>query len=388
MGIKEKIYFKGFNGLRGIAAIIVLFGHTKEIVFPNGTQYNPIWFFLSNNGGNAVSFFFVLSGFLISYLMLIEIKDTANVNVNRFYLKRVLRIWPIYYLVIITMQFIIPIFMIMIGKDWKTVSNLSTFFYLIILPNIPYLFLDSGKLFHLWSIGVEEQFYLIWAPLVKWFKNHFLKLSIIVIISKYIALLIFEVLKNKNKYIYDMYLLVSQFRIEQMCIGSIGAYYIFKNSDRIMKHFIFNRFSQLVFFSVLAFFMMTDQVVLGNTIFGKLYYFLFIKLGYWSLPTLFLYLLINVSLNKKSILKLENKIYNFLGRISYGFYVYHFIGIIISVFLLENLGFIPGTYQYALVFYITSIIIIILIAWLSYYYFERKIILLMPPKFNTFGKSP
>jgi peptidoglycan/LPS O-acetylase OafA/YrhL len=372
--MEKKIHFKGLNGLRGIAAIMVLFAHTQEIVFPHGTQYNTIWFFISANGSNAVSFFFVLSGFLISYLMLVEIKDTGNLNIKRFYLKRVLRIWPIYYFIIIIMQFMMPFIMMIIDKDWKTVSNLSAFFYLIILPNIPYLFLDSGKLFHLWSIGIEEQFYLIWAPLVKWLKNYFLKLSIVIIIGKYIFLLFLFLLKERNAFLYDIYLLVNQFRIEQMCIGGIGAYYIFKHQNKIMANFIFNKLSQVILLLVLGFYMSTNQTILGNTIYSQLYSVLFVKLGYLLIPILYLYLLVNVSLNERSIIKLENRIYNFFGTISYGFYVYHFIGIIISAFLLKMMGYIPGTYSYAFIFYITSIIIITVIAWLSYYYFERKII--------------
>lgn len=58
------------------------------------------WLGLFRNGGHAVTFFFVLSGFLITYLLLKERERMGTIKVKKFYLKRVLRIWPLYFLLI------------------------------------------------------------------------------------------------------------------------------------------------------------------------------------------------------------------------------------------------------------------------------------------------
>lgn len=371
---KKGIYFKGLNGLRGIAAILVLFGHTGDLVFPNGIDYNPLWCFLSQNGNNAVSFFFVLSGFLISYLMLTELKDTGTIHVGRFYLKRVFRIWPIYYLIIILSQFVFPFILMQLGKDWKTVSNLSTFFYLIILPNVPYIFMDSGKLFHLWSIGVEEQFYLIWAPAVKWCKNNFLKLCISIIVGKFVLVGLLEHYKAFSEGINAAYLLLKQFRIEQMCVGGIGAYYLFKNNGKLPNNLLVKKGFQLLIFGLLTFFLVSNEKVLGDNFAGQTYEFLFDTCGYLLIPFLYLYLLLNVSLNEGSLLKLENRPLNFMGTISYGFYVYHVISIVTAGFVMGMLHLEAGNLQYALVFYAVAGSINTGIAWLSFHYFEKKIL--------------
>lgn len=373
MSDKDKIYFSGLNGLRGVAALLVLFGHTSDLVFPNGIDYNPIWAFLSNNGGNAVSFFFVLSGFLISYLMLNEINKTNNVNIGRFYLKRVFRIWPIYYLVIIMVQFVIPFIMLKTGHQWKTISNISTFYYLLILPNIPYLFFDTGKLFHLWSIGIEEQFYLIWAPLVKMFKKHFLKLCIFVILIKLLAIYCLSFFID-NQTINSIYKILKQFRIEQMCVGGIGAYFIFTNKGKLLESVIFSLVGQIVFYLVLIFFLAFDIKSTDVSLSGKVYNILFHSLGYITIPFLFLYLLINISLNPKSYFKLENKAFDFLGKISYGFYVYHFVCVLLAASVMKITKIEMGTMIYAVLFYIVAISVNIIISWISFNYFERKIL--------------
>lgn len=367
-----KVYFEGLNGLRGMAAILVLFGHTTELVFPNGVNYNPLWAFLSNNGSNAVSFFFVLSGFLISYLMLVEIQNYGNVHIGKFYLKRVFRIWPIYYFVILLVQVILPILMMWMGKEWKTVSNVSTFYYLIILPNIPYLFYDTGKLFHLWSIGVEEQFYLIWAPLVKFFKKYFLQLCIGVIVIKLFLLLIFKNLGESNETMRAIYLILKQFRIEQMCVGGVGAYMVFHHKEKVLKSVLFNKITQVVFFVILAFFLCMNLQDLESSLLGEVYQFVFKTMGYLTVPILFLYLLINVSLNPGSFIKLENKLFNFMGSISYGFYVYHFLCVLLTSLLMDHIGLSKGSIAFAVVFYTLAIIINTGISWLSFEYFEKR----------------
>jgi peptidoglycan/LPS O-acetylase OafA/YrhL len=372
MASKDKVYFEGLNGLRGIAALLVLFGHTTDLVFPNGTTYNPLWAFLSNNGDNAVSFFFVLSGFLISYLMLVEIQNHGNVHIGKFYLKRVFRIWPIYYFVILLVQVILPILMMWMGKDWKTVSNVSTFYYLIILPNIPYLFYDTGKLFHLWSIGVEEQFYLIWAPLVRFFKKYFLQLCVGVIAIKLILLLIFNHLSESSETMQSIYLILKQFRIEQMCVGGIGAYMIFHHKDKVLTSAMFNKIAQVVFFVILAFFLCMNLQDLEARFLGKIYHFVFKTMGFLTVPILFLYLLINVSLNPGSFFKLENRWFNFMGNISYGFYVYHFLCVLSASMLMNFTGLSKGSILFAVVFYALAILINTVISWLSFEYFEKR----------------
>ena len=145
------------NCLRAIAALVVVWGHIgllktrKEI--PGDIYWGPPADF-------AVTLFFVLSGFLITFLMVKEKEKYGDFSFKKFYIRRVLRIWPLYYLILITSYIFfanndIPIRTIIL--------NTLTF------SNIPIAFNSSWYPSpQIWSIGVEEQFYLFW-PLVIYF---------------------------------------------------------------------------------------------------------------------------------------------------------------------------------------------------------------------------
>ena len=100
-------HFKGLNSLRFFAALLVLMHHTETIRKKNGLE-NLEWLGLFRNGVNAVTFFFVLSGFLITYLLLKENDKTHTVNIGTFYIKRMLRIWPLYFLIFFIGTLLLP----------------------------------------------------------------------------------------------------------------------------------------------------------------------------------------------------------------------------------------------------------------------------------------
>src|SRR4051812_32969529 len=94
--------FHSFDALRFFAFLKVFFLHIPVATF---AAFN----FVKNGGGTGVTFFFVLSGFLITYILLSEKAVTKNINLKSFYLRRILRIWPLYYL-ILGIAFLTPYF--------------------------------------------------------------------------------------------------------------------------------------------------------------------------------------------------------------------------------------------------------------------------------------
>ena len=109
MNSNSNIYFTGLNGLRFLAAMAVVITHIElikgQMFCENLWSTNKLIFEL---GGLGVIFFFVLSGFLITYLLLEEKKVSGTVSVKKFYARRILRIWPLYYLIIVLGFFILP----------------------------------------------------------------------------------------------------------------------------------------------------------------------------------------------------------------------------------------------------------------------------------------
>ncbi len=163
-------YLKGLNALRFFAALLVLVGHAHNDLASLGVN-NTNWFCL-HRGVDAVQFFFTLSGFLLTYLSLAQVEKQGAFNIKHFYLNRVLRIWPLYYLCVlvgfITLGWLLPMYLhanflavtVQEGLPW----------YVLFLPNYivaAHPFSNVGALYALWSIGVEEQFYLFF-PLLVW----------------------------------------------------------------------------------------------------------------------------------------------------------------------------------------------------------------------------
>lgn len=121
---------------------------------------------LNGQGGAiGVEFFFVLSGFLISYLLFVEKQLKNKIDVFSFYLRRVLRIWPLYFLTLLIGFFIFPFILFLLGIPYEESSSL--FMYSVFLANFDNISFGvaNGILGVQWSVAVEEQFYLVWPLL-------------------------------------------------------------------------------------------------------------------------------------------------------------------------------------------------------------------------------
>jgi peptidoglycan/LPS O-acetylase OafA/YrhL len=172
----ERIFFPGLNVVRAYAALAVLVYHMRQLMMlfhvPIDENFYNGLYRVFPRGEDGVMLFFVLSGFLITYLLLAEQGRTGTVHVAKFYVRRILRIWPLYYLlVLIGFWFLsqsvksakVPFLL----RDDLFLPRLA--FYLALMPNVAYALWPGGlPIGHLWSIGVEEQFYLVWPLLMKW----------------------------------------------------------------------------------------------------------------------------------------------------------------------------------------------------------------------------
>src|SRR3954468_9560868 len=98
--------FPAFDGFRGIGVVVVVFSHCPEVL--ESSVYNAFWKLnqLSRVGYVALDIFFVISGFFITRLLLRERAKTGHISMKNFYARRVLRIFPIYYLAVFICYFI------------------------------------------------------------------------------------------------------------------------------------------------------------------------------------------------------------------------------------------------------------------------------------------
>ncbi len=376
MSATAKIHFSGLNALRFFAAYFVALHHGETIRHKFGLpNFNDYSFF--QNGAIAVSFFFVLSGFLITYLLLTEIEKTETVSLRKFYWRRVLRIFPLYYLLVFIGLIAIPVLLSVINypntQPYDTWTGGVLFlFFLSFVVNAAF---GSHFLEPLWSIGVEEYFYIIWAPLLKIFKKRPLSIIGFVIVFKAILTLFFTFFPSENATFNLIKEVTASLKFDLMAIGGLGAYAVFKNRPMLEKAFFFNPIFQVLLFVLLTVrFFFNNYCVDNQGIIGFFYrgFVLTPVVNVFTEGVLFLWLLLNVSINPRAFFKLQNPILNRLGEMSYGIYMYQML-VIFAVVLGFKKTMLKMTPSVSTAFFYVLVTIgVISISWLSKRYFEDR----------------
>lgn len=342
-------YHPALDGIRGFAILLV-------VVYHNFGFINYFFF-----GWLGVDLFFVLSGFLITDILL-KTLGTKN-YLRNFYVRRVLRIFPLYYLCLILFLLIIPRITTRFDVQYYTDNQIWIWAY---LQNWLYIFKDPGQynaLNHLWSLAVEEQFYLLW-PIVILFlrKPKYLLITI--------SLLLIGVLGLRlwiwNNQVADLayFNLYTFTRIDGICIGSMIALL-----QRINPQFLKNYTPAIVLFFAAS-----------NFIFffiNRSYQFSFPYLalvGYTTFAMIF-GLLVNEAVTKETKLITQiftNPVLRFFGKISYGFYIFHWPVFLLLSPALFSFGskYFDGT-ALSIAVSISATITAVIFSWVSYRYFEK-----------------
>jgi peptidoglycan/LPS O-acetylase OafA/YrhL len=240
----DKIYLPGLNGLRFIAAFLVVLAHVELLKEQLGVPNWHALFFRLNLGGIGVYFFFVLSGYLITYLLMAEKEKKGSVNIKAFYVRRILRIWPLYYLIAAIGFFLLPHLQFMhipwLQQFFETNFNANFWLYLLMLPNAALAFMPAvPHIGQLWSIGVEEQFYLIWPNLFKRAKN--LGELLVWIILFLVGFKICWIIALKTQvipstpWVEGITKFIAMSKFECMAIGAYGAYLVKQNNIRWLR---------------------------------------------------------------------------------------------------------------------------------------------------------
>jgi peptidoglycan/LPS O-acetylase OafA/YrhL len=343
----KPIHFKGLNGIRAIAALIVVIWHIDQYTFVFFT--NSIGFYTNGMAAHMVDMFFVLSGFLITSLLLAEKEKTNTINIKYFYIRRILRIWPLYYLSILLTVILLYFGFVPESSADFSVLSYAVLLYILILPNFAAITNYAiPSIAPLWSMGVEEQFYLIWPQILKRTSKYikiFILIFFLLLSLKLISFIVFT-----EKSMVFQFLTITRFSI--MCIGAMGAYLIHSNHNFL--NFIFRKDIQLISWGVLIFSIFYKPIQLHITIdneVNSIFYF---------------FIILNVASNKSTLISLENKFLNFIGKISYGIYVYHMIIIFITSHILYNYNITANL----VLLYPFILITTIFIAWVSYNFFE------------------
>ena len=381
--IEKKIFFNGLNEFRAFAALAVIFHHIE--LFKSRDHISSLFgsgyflYFISNVGKNGVYLFFVLSGFLITYLLLKEKEKFKTIFFKKFFLRRIFRIWPLYYFIAIIGFILIPFlahtfdifervpYYYELISNPKNYSLNAVLLYLLFLPNLAKLYFRVPGCSQAWSVGVEEQFYILWPLLIYVFSRKkivwvFVLLLLIFIFSHiFIQPDSFHLLPKNSSFTAMLtpriYLILKILPIEYMTIGAIGGYLYAYQKDKI-NLFSKSSFSYLLVILITSLFLFIPIVekYLQNII----------------LSILFLVLIL-ITINDENTMAYRNKVFSYLGSISYGIYMYHpFVMFLVfpfaNTYLKNNIiGY--NVFVYGLVVGLTLII-----SHLSYKFIELRFI--------------
>lgn len=343
-------YIKQLDSIRAIAVILVIISHW----LPKSNWLNQAT--SNTNGAFGVNVFFVLSGFLITGILLENRREAAQLNLGKstiiknFFVRRALRIFPIYYLTIT--------FLLIFHKYTGTQIADNYLYFYTYTANLYFYKRQEwdGMLSHLWSLSVEEQFYLIWPWLIIFIKETYLKPLIITFIA-------FGFISDFFISDGPMDVMVTTSCFDAFGIGALLAWQLKYQPNSIKKYYNLICCGAIVSFVLLIIIFSHHNVYVP-------YRVLCSGITLWIIS----YILLN---NKKQTFInfiLNNKILINIGKISYGLYLYHLITFIFSWAILgalekRNMLHLPEDYKFSIMLWI-NVAVLIAISWFSWKYIE------------------
>ena len=352
-------YRPEIDGLRAIAVLSVIFYHAEFIFFGKN-------FF--QGGFIGVDFFFVISGYLITSLILKELNLTGNFSFKNFYERRARRILPVLIFVMLVSipfawKYLLPSSMVDYAKSLLySLGFTSNFYFYNVQLNYFDLETQFRPFLHTWSLSVEEQFYVLF-PIFLLFIYRFFNKSILMIFIVLIILNLFfiQFLGNFNftsphineklsfeapSYFSSFFLTTS--RIWEVLAGSVLSYMEVKKGYRSKKTSLNELFSFIGLILILH-----SIIFFNDTMFHPSFYTISPIIGI-SLLIWFL--------NKDSILTkiLSSKPFVGIGLISYSLYLWHY-----PIFTFQKYEYFSNDNNlYFLIF-------IFIVSTLSYYFIEK-----------------
>jgi peptidoglycan/LPS O-acetylase OafA/YrhL len=349
-------HFPHLDGLRFWAAALVVVDHVQQHSSNMGLPYIGElrhWEILGHLG---VLMFFVLSGFLITHLLLDEQRSTGRIHYGRFQMRRILRIWPLYFLLVGLALFVFPhipqMAMPELGQEKVMLHRpLKVVLYALFLPTlVPPLAGAVPHLGHMWSLGSEMHFYLVWPLLLMMVRRRQLLLILVAMASYPVVFRLLysgwaQQIPHRDLVMHYW----EQLNIESFATGALCAWLVFHKAS-VLRWLLNPRL-----------FVAASALLVGLMGFGVLNAWVTYRLY----TLLFGLVLLNLALSPRKIRIFDGQPFRYLGRISYGIYVYQIAAMVLVMNLLEPYGSGRAPVTYVLVFGLT-----IGVSALSFRYYE------------------
>jgi peptidoglycan/LPS O-acetylase OafA/YrhL len=323
------------NGLRALSIIAVLFSHAQERTFHLPFSYG---------GPIGVNIFFVISGFLITLLLIKEEETNGTISLKDFFIRRSLRIFPVYFLLLLV-YFLLQNLHILSIPQTSWISSLTY---------TRYFFKGEWETGHLWSLSVEEHFYLVWPFVFVYLTNKRVFFAWAVVLIVPLVRLFSEIAFMNHMFT----------RGDALMWGCLFAIYY-----KPLSEFIKNKHTILLFvpFATLLFCLAIKKTLhVGND--SALHYIIQAYAGsYGMLTNISVGFIILISIKFKNNLYfsfLNSKAMNYLGMLSYSIYIWQ------QLFFSNQIG-IFSSFPY-------NICLIFMVAMFSYHFIEKPFLRLKP----------
>jgi peptidoglycan/LPS O-acetylase OafA/YrhL len=370
-GTADSVRFPGLNALRFFAAYSVLIGHVQEIIQLYGKPAAvPLFFRYTPSGHQAVIFFFALSGFLITFLLLDERRQFGRISILAFYWRRIIRIWPLYFLTVFIGLQILPRVLdsngVLAGFYHQPETRTMVVLLLGGMPNIANWFVIWPAIAHMWSIGVEEQFYAAWPWLLRAFRNHVVAMLAGVVVVRGASLRLVDLAVGNGVGVSSalrmLQACLATFQVECMAIGGVGAVYVFHRRSAGAGVRWGWLLQAATWVAAVETILHKDQLS-GMTFATSV-----------PLALIFTAFIVNIGGNERNPIRLEHAVLDELGKVSYGIYMYHAAAIFLVVEACLRVPRFPWStpnLSFTAVVFLTTCVTLSA-AFTSYYLFEKR----------------
>lgn len=362
----QKVFFKNLDALRFIAFLFIFLGHaldTDSSVIAESGVYAWVKNYVYIFGKTGFSFAFVLSSYINTWVILEERQHAGKFKPWLYYVRRALRIWPLYFLVLFIGFVLLPLGMELINEPYDEVGN--PIYFILFVGNfflIEHGWTHSPIISVLWSVSVEEQFYIFWPFLLIVFRKSEKWL--------FVLMLILFALTTWHYYGTDVNLWFhTLFLLGDICLGAIFAFISFNRNwgyDRlrsISKTGIASIYLGFILSLLFYHTLFDNQILPGwiNLIIEKMFYAVILS-----------FFIFEQNFCENSFFKFGRlKAITYLGVISYGLFCFHEIGLLIGNRVLLKLEMAENVWAFLLIKPLVAFAVILPFAHLSWNYFEK-----------------
>jgi len=358
---KAKVFFPNLDGWRFASFLAVFLVHVFHTDFDFQREtfaYNFFRHRLFKNGDLGVYFFFVLSGFLITYLLLSEQRLKGTIHIGSFYIRRALRIWPLYFFCLFFGFILFPWLKSSFGEVPAETAN--PVYYFTFLSNFDMIrngVPDASVLSVLWSVAIEEQFYLVWPLLLFFTPKKYYPVVFLLIIGGSVVYRFFH--RSYPTIEWNTFCVISD-----MAIGGLSAW-LMLNSTAFVRWIkaLPRKALYVLYLSAIVVFIFRDLIFAGTFM---------VTVERLIVAAIFGLIILEQNFCDHSFFKMKNfRLATFLGKYAYGLYCLHFIGILIQIKIGQLLGF---TSQGWILFFgpLLAFVLSVGIALASYHIYEER----------------